>query len=121
MTLDSGAQEEWTDEASGYDCTMYRSSLGHLCGYVRLPTEHPLCGIDYGDVDWMRVDILLSVHGGITFSEEEDGKGRLDAGYWYGFDCAHHGDDPAVQDENYVRAECAQLAAQLRALEATNG
>lgn len=72
-----------------------------------------------------RVDILFDVHGGITFSGEPAG---ADGGHWFGFDCGHAGDlSPGLpfrsafddagdeyRDIEYVKAECASLARQLR-------
>jgi hypothetical protein len=49
--------------------------MSHMNGYVRLPEGHPFEVLDYDDID-------VSVHGGLTFSE--DG--------WIGFDTAHAGD-----------------------------
>lgn len=73
----------------------------------------------------MSAGLLFNVHGGITYSEQEDD------GYWYGFDCAHSGDlCPAsryafdfggpseYRDIEYVKGECASLAAQLHRLAA---
>lgn len=71
-----------------------------------------------------RIDCLMRVHGGLTYS----GAGR--AGYgenpdlWYfGFDCAHYGDhcpamdslfmDGEYRDVEYVRSEIETLASQL--------
>ena len=57
----------------------------------------------------LRAGDLFDVHGSITFS----GEFRDDRGFWYGFDCGHHGDSPHVQDSAYVRAECERLAEQM--------
>lgn len=60
----------------GYKCEVKRvANLGHLCGYVTLPDNHPDVGKAYDDID-------VSVHGGLTF-------GGCNT---YGFDCAHLGD-----------------------------
>jgi hypothetical protein len=62
--------------------------------------------------------MLFDVHGGITFSDE-----FKEGGYWYGFDCAHCDDlSPRYEsyargeyrDIEYVKAECASLAKQLK-------
>lgn len=58
-------------------------SLGNLCGYVGIAKEHPLYGKDYDDFP------DLDVHGGVTFSEEGDGKRWFKGYWWVGFDCAH--------------------------------
>ncbi len=67
----------------------------------------------------MEVGMLFDTHGGITFSDEVDGEWR------YGFDCAHANDlQPGYEvryrvggiyrDVEYVKAECASLARQLK-------
>ncbi|WP_178914064.1 hypothetical protein [Furfurilactobacillus rossiae] len=53
--------------------------LGHLCGYVELPSKHPYYGSDYEDIP-------VDVHGGLTYAMQNEE-------YWeIGFDCAHLGD-----------------------------
>jgi hypothetical protein len=76
---------EWQHE--GLTCLILRHpQLGHLCGYVAIPAEHPWHGAEYdalGDV---------TVHGGLTYSQEmpDHGCDALDAAtWWLGFDCAH--------------------------------
>lgn len=141
---------QWTDKATGFTCLAVRASrpgdfdkklnmlagLGHWCGYVGVPENHPLFGKSYGDVD-------ADVHGGLTFAdrcdEQDKEHGICHVGeeklWWFGFDCAHSGDlspgtkavlkkldesrshygdfEEKYRDLNYVKAECANLAAQL--------
>ncbi len=75
---------DWQD--GGYKCAIRRvREIGHLCGYVGIPLDHELAGIHYDAM------LNVDVHGGLTYSRE--GEGSLDSGYWwFGFDCAHHGD-----------------------------
>jgi len=131
----------WIDEATGYACAINRvMGSGHLCGYVEIPQGHPLYGVDYSaritktptrelfdgwyliDHDYDTPGGLFSVHGGVTYSGNGDffSDGN---GWWYGFDCGHAGDlSPAYdqfssstyRDIEYVKAECASLAKQLR-------
>lgn len=75
-----------------------------FCGYVRIPENHKLYGVDYNDLE-----DILSVHGGVTFAGALDG---MD-GFYVGFDCAHLGDTPEVQDEAYTLDECKRLVDQL--------
>lgn len=83
--------------------------LTWYCGYVVIPEDHPFYGLDYEEVE---EDI--DVHGGLTFSGEfEDVDGFL-----VGFDCAHAGDNPEVQDEEYTLSECKKLVDQLIEMEA---
>lgn len=78
-----------------------------FCGYVRLPEDHKLYGKKYDEIDG-----LVTVHGGVTFAGVLDGMG----GFYVGFDCAHAGDSPKVQDEAYTLDECKRLVDQLIAL-----
>jgi hypothetical protein len=136
-------QEKWSSE-TGLNCEIFpcRFSSGkyHLCGYVEVPREHPLFGLDYthevplmlswavekdmhelgkrGAIDvfcmsgrGMRCGDLFDVHGSITYSRM-----HKDSTFWYGFDCGHCDDSPAVQDSAYVRGECESLARQIVAL-----
>lgn len=113
---------EWRDPFTGYDCLLRRTPmaqyLGHLCGYVRVPEDHPLYGLGRSDpiprrlsADLARVlaspagkrgilDLffhdpatrpvwmLLNAHGGVTWA----GQFHDDPGWWFGFDCGHAGD-----------------------------
>lgn len=78
-----------------------------FCGYVRLPEDHKFYGKDVNELE-----NLFTVHGGVTFA------GALDEadGFYVGFDCAHLGDTPEVQDEAYTLDECKRLVDQLIAL-----
>lgn len=75
-----------------------------FCGYVRLPDGH----VFYGHDDDMIAD-YINIHGGVTFAGELAGYD----GFYVGFDCAHRGDDPSVQDEKYTLNECMRLVDQL--------
>ncbi len=89
---------EWVEEAdvveftyNGYECLIHRVCKrepfavgevyfgGHLCGYVKIPEDHPLFGKGWEDVT------ELNCHGGITANEYHEE-------HWIGFDCAHSGD-----------------------------
>lgn len=56
-----------------------------LCAYVGVPLDHPLAGLDYGD-------LALECHGGLTFSGAGDGKYHPSGYWWYGWDYAHSQD-----------------------------
>lgn len=115
---------------SGLDYLIVGLSIGHRCGYVRLPEGHPWHDVSSEDeaLDGVRV------HGGVTFCGELDEA----EGIWLGFDCAHSDDarDPSLYDDeyraiqakhpwptfgrkqtirttDYVRAECKHLAEQI--------
>jgi hypothetical protein len=121
---------QWVDDATKLTCLAVRHKRsGHWCGYVGVTEGHPLFNRDYEKAD-------VSVHGGLTFASfcEEDGKDEgichtAEPGYpervwWLGFDCAHCDDlsphwskSGVYRDLGYVRGECAQLAAQLAAMQ----
>jgi hypothetical protein len=86
----------------GYYYAVVGCSMGHRCGYVRVPPDHPAHGKKYmaeDDKDVLDVD----VHGGLTYSETwPEGLWEEcrfpDGGTMFGFDCAHAGDveDPSL-------------------------
>ena len=123
----------WDDEpdshewyAHGLRCTILRSALGCLCGYVDLPKGHIAYGIEYDRIadDYPE----LVVHWGLTYSNWHQG-----GNYWrVGFDCGHCTDitprtcavlefftvpdlfPPAeYRDMYYVHRETTELARQL--------
>ena len=57
----------------------------HPCCYVKLDKDNKYYGKEWHDV-------MLDVHGGITFSEEVSGEQRWSDGWWVGWDYAHLGD-----------------------------
>ncbi len=136
-------ERDWTTEARLRAVALRRMLLGppgFLCGYVRVPNDHPLFECEYmhdtpdalcGNTPEAHFD----VHGGITYS----GFGMPGVSvarihkkdWWYGFDCNHAGDrgcgsgvmraflgdesslDGAIRDLSYVEAECEKLASEL--------
>lgn len=110
-------EKEWTTNA-GLEaaCIMVRDS--HRCGYVRVPDDHPLHGVDWSEADFPEAD--LEVHGGVTFTGPHP---LTDSGWWIGFDCAHAGDafgsegfriEGVHRSLEYVIAECEKLARQIK-------
>lgn len=75
----------WTTMA-GYPAIVVAYPMGHRCGYVQLPDNHPCVGKDYDELG-------IRVHGELTY-----GKGAV-----FGFDCAHYGDakDPSIMSDKY--------------------
>lgn len=57
---------------AGYPAIVVARNMGHRCGYVQLPDNHPCVGKPYDDLS-------ISVHGYLTY-----GKGAV-----FGFDCGH--------------------------------
>ena len=94
----------------GFDAVVYRTDLGHLCGYVRIPLYSTLDG-----------EKEIDCHGGITFQGERD-FGTTNGNY-IGFDCAHLGDwtpidsglgDEIYKDTNFVLNELKHIVKQLK-------
>lgn len=112
-------EKEWVTRAGlRAKCVVVAFSGGdhHRCGYVEVPSGHPLFGADYSGVE-------VSVHGGLTFAGPME-----NGGSWFGFDCAHYGDGeivpipgmPAMPGKasepkslEFVVRECESLASQL--------
>jgi len=82
-----GDEKNWTYTCKNglkLDCSIHRSSILILCGYVHLSQDSSLWGIDYEDLYKYDID----VHGGLTYSGH-----LLDRQHWtLGFDCGHYRD-----------------------------
>lgn len=77
-----------------------------------------------GELVARRLELLLDVHGSLTFSGERDD--LPDNYWWFGFDCSHPRDDtftdpdarvpsgPNARSLEYVVEECERLAEQLQ-------
>ena len=119
---------KWIDRDTGYHCAIVRNtSIGHLCGYVRIPRNHSWHGKKY-------FHLPIECDGGLTFSgHPHRATGGLLRGHWFGFDCAHawdyspqfeitlkkhhrhsFGDPKNYRDFAYVTAEVERLARQLK-------
>jgi hypothetical protein len=124
---------QWRDATTGFACLVLRNHVGVWCGYVGVPEGHPWHGKPYDDL----YDDT-EVHGGLTFSDKckpstdeaygichqrEDGDPEV---WWLGFDCAHSMDlvpgmpglgfdGCTYKSLDYVKAQCAALAAQAHA------
>jgi hypothetical protein len=125
----------WVDDETDLDCMIVRNRSGALCGYVGVPEGHPWHGSGYDDIE-------PHVHGGLTFAgfcepgvkEEAHAichtvlPGRPEKVWWLGFDCVHALDlapamsryqefahDDIYRNVEYVEAEVARLAQQVRA------
>lgn len=116
---------DWTDDATGYLCAARRNNSGAWCGYVRLPQDHPLHGVDYnadlperltgaaesvmsgtigkrGPMNLFALALGGKTHPGDLFdvhgSITYSGTEWPAEGYWYGFDCSHAGDVSPAYD-----------------------
>jgi len=64
------------------------------------------------------LDILLEVHGGLTYSSHEVGSEYpipSEGLWWFGFDCAHYNDIPSIGGRTleFCEEQCESLARQL--------
>jgi hypothetical protein len=74
------------------------------------------CGADDEHSLRRSLDVIIDVHGGLTYSGYGAGYPiTLDEEcWWFGYDCAHHGDDHTGGQPNwYCRDQCERLADQL--------
>lgn len=151
-------KKDWITDA-GYRAVILFVHDSNHCGYVAIPPGHPLYGKDYSDpsgfglsegteigkrgliavmcfaadpdMENVPVDMLINVHGGITYARggEEYPIGSSEECWWFGYDCAHSGDrcmgslsfeieGDVFRDVDYCVRECESLAAQLKQLEA---
>ncbi len=115
---------EWDNEDDrygylfcGYVCEIRRTpEVKILCGYVTIPSGHPLHGRSYTEDGYPN----LEVHGGITYSGFNEDK------HWeIGFDCGHWQDlvpgafeklgwsEGTYRNRAFVEKELARLAAQV--------
>jgi len=69
-------KKRWTSH--GFECAVAMGTVA-ICGYIKLPADHPYYGL------WHH-DISLDVHYGLTFSCK-----AVD-GWWIGWDYGHAGD-----------------------------
>ena len=98
---------------------------------ITLGTKSPMllitasCGADSENSIRRSLDILIDVHGGLTYSSDSyppsDYPISTTNQWWFGFDAGHYMDDPEIQDTAYMIVECEHLAKQLQELsEASN-
>lgn len=125
--------DELDFEAYGLSCALRRGPRRTWCGYVGLPTTHPLHGVDWSDpsVPWEEFE----VHGDVTWTDNYAGSDhtKTEGLWWVGFDCGHKNDlipdmvtledYPLLPDVGtawgtyrtmeYAKQECERLAKQL--------
>lgn len=82
----------------------------HRCGYVGVGVEHKVYATDYEDVD-------ITAHGGLTYAGDSSTSYPIPTDkpvWWFGFDCAHAGDnEPGGRSLDYCIAQCESIAHQL--------
>lgn len=86
----------------------FRDIYHWYCGYVSIPKSSPLYGVDIDD----DVIYLIDVHGGITYADNLAPEYEEDE-FFLGFDCNHYGDNPSVQNKDFVLSECKKLVDQI--------
>ena len=107
-----GDFHKWTYTAKNgleVECFIRRNHTLALCGYVVFTSDNKLYGLDYDDI---YTKMFISIHGGLTYSDEHEG------GWLIGFDCAHAGDlcpafpnfDGIYRTKEFVISECEKLA-----------
>lgn len=65
-----------------YECIVVMTPMGHRCGYVALPEDHPYAELRYDD-------FYIECHGGITWASGCFPDGSRPDHDWIGFDCGH--------------------------------
>lgn len=135
---------QWTDEATGLPCLAKRHKRsGHWCGYVGVAEGHPAYEKGYSDED-LNPEVHGGLTFA-SFCDGEPGTGichlaepgEPDRVWWLGFDCAHSGDwspqdamyerdrpeacwkrfgEDTYKSLQYVKNQCGELAAQLKAM-----
>jgi len=77
----------------------------HICGYARFE-KRPLIESGYHGIAE-----YVPVHGGITYANQDE------AGYVYGFDCAHLDDDsnPDCHDDVWLHQQCELMVDAIKA------
>lgn len=111
-------EKDWTTE-SGFRAVVIMTEMGHRCGYVGVPADHPLFGAVYSEPHpaitappddepvgkrgiitllcatperMNSPDMAFDVHGSLTYSGGNGGYPVKSDLWWFGYDCAHSGD-----------------------------
>ncbi len=98
----------------------WHGSGNWYCGYVKIPKNNNLYkllywrNMPYLGLENETIESYFYVHGGITFAGRIP---ELNNNWFLGFDCAHAGDNPMIQDADYTERECKELIDQIVALE----
>jgi hypothetical protein len=82
-----------------YEWLVTMTSMAHRCGYVAIPSDHPLAGQDLmSEVTAEAYEHFHYPHGGVTFQKPGTHLVKAIVGdfvcddIWIGFDAAHAGD-----------------------------
>src|SRR5690606_15444186 len=118
---------------AGFRAVVIMGSLGHRCGYVGVPAEHPLHGVEYSaasdavafpadeqigkrglipllcadPAEPARLDVVFDVHGGLTYSGGDELGYPVEAKglWWFGYDCGHAGDAASPEFQEQCRKD----------------
>jgi hypothetical protein len=119
-------EKDWVTKA-GLRAVVIMSSMGHHCGYVGVPSGHPLHGTKYNEPTAALIppndgepvgkrgaisvmcaafnpelmqapEMVFDVHGGLTYSGgSADYPAVSDGLWWFGYDCGHYGDSKSPE------------------------
>jgi len=112
MNSRCAVEKDWTTACGHRAVVIYIGAMGYRCGYVLVPAEHPLCGVQH-----YRMSIYA--HGGLTYGKHSDEYPVETKGeYWIGFHCAHLGDRthiiPGVERTlEFCVKQCESISTQL--------
>lgn len=113
-------------EHAGYTCVVTFGSMAYRCGYVGIPSNHPLFGKGYDDYleikksdiegrkvsgifpligacldddERVRIEAYFQCHGGIAYAGGgKQSKYPIESDlWWFGFDCGHYCDKCDLQ------------------------
>lgn len=106
-------EKQWQTN-SGLQSVVVMTEMGHRCGYVGVNEKSNLFGLNYFDLE-----NTINVHGGLTYSGKSDNNYPIESKlWWFGFDCAHYGDDEdGGQSLRYCIDQCEMMADQLLKME----
>lgn len=119
----------WIQEPTGTHCVINRASGGHLCGYVRVPIEHPFYGMSYDSLPKLNVQREISYTESALLFHSQVTVPDFDLAYmswWLGFACDRSDDySPKLarypgeiyRNIHYVTHICKMLAYRLKAEE----
>jgi len=132
-------EKDWTTSA-GFRAVVIQLHGRHRCGYVGIPSEHPLYGVGcsevssclrpladdepigkrgiipllcYDKAEGLAHNVAFNVHGSLTFASDGDYPVENDGLWWFGFDCNHYYDNDNPRSLEYCIDECESLARQL--------
>lgn len=102
------------------DILQYGPGWGN--GYVFLTFSHPWWGLStwdsYKEGDHFHKEVILNVHGGITYERTVDRDGWIPGSHWgFGFDTSHYGDNLRNWPKERVELETKELFCQLMEIE----